>query len=165
MEPRPEVNADFIRMIANEFFPAIQGILAKLDEPYAEELYEQMLEKSRETKIAYSPLTQRDPAEYLLERFDDPATSSRQIMWERVVRNVMTTAETNGDVYNQKRVEQAVDYVMGLKKNANASEQELSRAAYARLKKGKSDKRKASGKRAVMDSEHIDIKNRLLGVE
>lgn len=163
MDPRPEINAEFISEVAYSYYPEIQRILSKLDTPDAEEMYNQIMDEAKVTADAYFNVTQIRPEAYIEEKLQDSSTENRIILRDNVVRNIMITAKTNGEVYTQKRIENAVDYVMGLKKNANASESDLSKAAYARLKKGPSDKRKRTKKKAVMDSEHIEIRNHLLG--
>ena len=81
-----------------------------------------------------------------------------------VIRNVQNTLKIANPkaVYNPATIEKAVDYVMGLKKHINKTEEELTQAAYERLLKGKSDKRPHIKRmRPVMDQMHIDMRKML----
>ena len=162
IDPRPVVNAEFVFDVANSYYPEIQRILSRLDTPDAEEVYNQMIEEAKTTADAYCAGTQIHPAEYIQEKLKDKETANRRTLRDNVIQNIMITAKTNGEVYTLKRIENAVEYVMGLKKNTNATEQELSKAVYARLKKGPSDRRGNTKKKAVMDATHISLKNHLL---
>ena len=163
IDPRPEVNAEFIIGVANSYYPEIQRILSMFDTPNAEEAYNQMIEAAKMTAKTNSASTSMNPSEYIQKKYSDERTEDIRVLHDNVIRNIMITCQTNNEVYTLKRIEGAVDYVMGLKKNANATEHELSSAAYAKLKKGPSDKRRSFKKKAVMDDTHIEIQNRLLG--
>ena len=67
-----------------------------------------------------------------------------------------------GEIYNKTRIEQAVDHAIGLKRNVNADEGMITKDAYQWLKTHASDKRSGTKKKAVMDDEHIQIRDELL---
>ena len=162
IDPRPEVDTEFIIGVAKSYYPEIQRILSRFDTPDAEEAYNQMIEAAKMAAQTYLEPSQPNPVEYIQKKYGDASTEDRRVLRDNVIRNVMITAQTNNEVYTLKRIETAVDYVMGLKKNRQATEYELSSAAYTRLKKGPSDKRGGHKKKAVMDDSHLEIKKRLL---
>ena len=163
--PRPAVDYEFIVDVANSYYPEIQRILWSLDTPAAEEAYNQMIEDSKAAIDVLLPPAPMCPAERIQKKYGDAETEVQRTVRDNVIQNIMITAKTNGDVYIMNHIENAVDYVMGLKKNANATEQELSAAAYARLKKGSSDKRRGPKKKASEDAMHIEIRNHLLNMD
>ena len=78
------------------------------------------------------------------------------------IQNIMNAISITGEIYNKTRIEQAVDHAIGLKRNVNANEGMITKDAYQWLKTHASDKRSGTKKKAVMDDEHIQIRDELL---
>jgi hypothetical protein len=162
IDPRPKIDGKFIIDVAHSYYPEIQRILSILDTPYAEEAYNQMIEAAKATADTYLTTTQIQPTEYILKKQIDSAEEGRSGLRDNIIQNILITAKTNGEVYTLKHIEETVDYIMSLKKNYNATEEKLTKNVYTRLKKGPSDKRRNTKKKANMDNTHIEIMNHLL---
>ena len=46
-------------------------------------------------------------------------------MRNNIIANIRSTLETTGDVYNSAKIEQAVDYILNVKRNEKLGEREL----------------------------------------
>ena len=62
-------------------------------------------------------------------------------MRNNIIANIRSTLEITGEVYNNAKIEQAVDYILNVKRNEELGERELTQKAYKYLKSKKSDRR------------------------
>lgn len=160
---RPKIDAEYVHMIANKYFPGTQRWLKEIDDPFAEEAYREQLQAEKKNIEMVLEESIDNFEQDALSRYADPNMVARQAIKNNVIKNIQKTLTTTKETYNQNRIIDAVGYVMGLKKNLNADERKLTEEAYARLKRGPSDKRARPKKKATMDDMHIALKNGLLG--
>ena len=84
-----------------------------------------------------------------MEQYNSPEFVDKMYMRNNIIANIKNTLKIIGEVYNDAKIEQAVDYILNVKRNEKLTESELSQKAYKYLKSKKSDKRPKTKKRVL----------------
>ena len=160
---KPVINADYIYRISRQYFPGIQPFLDDMNNHNYEKKREEIMKNGNlELERLIQNAQQEANREKIYQQMKISEEKGLPAIKNNAIQNVINTISITGEIYNKARIEQAVDHVIGLKRNVNADESMITKDAYQWLKAHASDKRSGTKKKAVMDDEHIQIRDELL---
>ena len=151
-----KIDSKYIYRIAEKYFPGMKGLLENIKMPETEARRQSLL---REAQHQLDQMIQHAKAEEALQELSERINSSNEKFFEitrsNVIRDVSRTISVTGEVYNQSKIEYAVDHVLQNGNNANCTEEQLASKAYQWLKKGSSDRRATQKTKSKLDAKHI----------
>lgn len=167
LKNKPTINEKYINSVSQKYFPGIQALLNQL---MAGQISEATFENSaKEIRSCVDEKMEAELDALRVQRSLDLIAQETQSKQERnydqilrnAAQNIRNTIRITGEEYSEDIILKAVKRAMDQKKNHEANETEITAQAYQWLKKNSSEK-KPKGKRAVMDDNHIHMKNELL---
>jgi len=162
-DDKPDINAAYVQKIADTYFPGIQGLLQNLEEPDADASLTKLISEAKAGMTAVLDKERQEAAKRdIMEAAGSRSEADREAIRDNAIQNIRNTIRVTKEVYNESRIEKAVDHVMGLKRNFDLDEEAVTAKAYDWLKKNKSDKRRTPAKKPVMDAVHLDMRSSLL---
>lgn len=160
---KPIINADYIYRISRQYFPGIQPFLDDMNNHNYEKKREEIMKNGNlELERLIQNAQQEANREKIYQQMKISEEKGLPAIKNNAIQNIMNAISITGEIYNKTRIEQAVDHAIGLKRNVNANEGMITKDAYQWLKTHASDKRSGTKKKAVMDDEHIQIRDELL---
>lgn len=151
-----KIDSKYIYRIAEKYFPGMKGLLENIKIPETEARRQSLL---REAQHQLDQMIQYAKAEEALQELSERINSSNEKIFEitrsNVIRDVSKTISVTGEVYNQSRIEHAVDHVLQNGNNANCTEEQLASKAYQWLRKSSSDRRTTQKTKSKLDAKHI----------
>ena len=140
--------------ISEKYIPGMRKLLSDIDNPYTNNRIEQLKQERKDSimGLVYQEAEKSIINEYM-EQYNSPEFVDKMYMRNNIIANIKSTLKIIGEVYNDIKIEQAVDYILNVKRNEKLTESELSQKAYKYLKSKKSDKRPKTKRRALSDKE------------
>lgn len=163
---KPTIDSKYVYKISDTYFPGMKRLLKHIDEVNVDkELFDNLQQIKFEIDSILNDADIKNATEFALNNMNSTCQQDKFNIRNNVITNVTNTLNISkpNEHYNHATIEKAVDYVMGLKKNLNATEHELSQKAYERLISKPSDKRPGIKKKMnpVIDDIHIDMRKQL----
>ena len=153
---KPLIDEKYVYYISEKYFPGMKRLLSDIDNPYNNKRIEQLQQEARDYM---SELIQKQEEKILTEKYmkqyNSPEYIEKMYMRDNIITNIKNTLATTGEIYNDTKIEQAVDYILNVKRNEKLNESELSQKAYKYLKSKKSDKRPKT-KKCVLSNKELD---------
>ena len=166
LKNKPTINSDYISLISNKYFPGMQVLLEQLKTgSISEAAFEQKSKEirsgaERKLEIEMEALRVQQATKQIAQDVQDKQTRNYDQILRNVAQNIKTTLQFTGEEYSDDLIVKAINHVMGLKKNSDADEKQITQQAYQCLKHKPAEKN-PKGKRAVMDDSHIHMRNAL----
>lgn len=151
---KPIIDEKYVYYISEKYFPGMRKLLSDIDNPYTNNRIEQLKQERKDSimGLVYQEAEKSIINEYM-EQYNSPEFVDKMYMRNNIIANIKSTLKIIGEVYNDIKIEQAVDYILNVKRNEKLTESELSQKAYKYLKSKKSDKRPKTKRRALSDKE------------
>lgn len=155
-DKKPSIDEKYVYYVSEKYFPGMKKLLSDIDSTYHYKEIEQL--KNIGKKYLNELLQEQEEkklANKYREQYNSPKFLDKMAMRNNIIANIKSTLETTGEVYNNTKIEQAVDYILNVKRNEELTERELTQKAYKYLKSKKSDKR-SRGKHKVLSDKELD---------
>lgn len=158
---KPKIDEKYVYFISEKYFPGIKQLLTDINNPYTNYQIEELTKKAKDNmELLTQEREEQKVSEYFMEQFNSSEYLDKVQMRNNIIINIKNTIQITGEIYNINKIEQAVDYILSVKRNKELPERELTAKAYKYLKTKKSDKRSKTKKRVLSEKE---IDERLKG--
>lgn len=166
LKNKPTIHADYISLISRKYFPGMQVLLEQLRVGHLSEAA--FDKKSKEIRsnadkkldIEIEALRVQQAMEQISQDTQEKQDRNYDQILRNIFQNIKNTLIFTGEEYSDDVIMKAANHVMGLKRNLNADEMQLTQQTYQWIKR-KPPEKKPRGKRAVMDQSHIHMRNAL----